>query len=183
MSDTVSAGINEFSVSNGDKWEYRGLLGYIDTVYIIGGGHVGQALAYTLEGLPFHPVIIDERERFVFEDPISCRWITCPYSSAHSFVAEGDRSWAVIMTPFHKADAEVLENLAGRNLRYVGMMASSSKRASIYSELLQKGVSREFLDSVHCPVGIPIGSRTPTVIAISIAAQLLGIRSCKSSLL
>ncbi len=139
---------------------------------------MGQALVHLLQGLSWNPVIIDERERDSFEDPPSCRWITTPYKEAHSYIPEGCHSWAVIMTPFHRADAEVLEDLSSKNLKYVGMMASSSKKAKIYSELVQRGVHEGFLNSICCPIGIPIGSRTPGEIAISIAAQLIDVRSC-----
>lgn len=175
VSDSSTHETDEFSMTGIDDWEYTGPLGYRDTVYIIGGGHVGQALANLLQGLSWNPVIIDERERDSFEEPPPCIWITAPYCEAHSCIPDGYRNWAVIMTPFHRADAEVLGSLAGKNLKYVGMMASSSKKAKIFEELVQSGISEEYLNSVHCPVGLSIGSRTPEEIAVSIAAQLISI--------
>ncbi len=176
VSDSTSSETHFLTETGG--WSYTGPLGSPDTVYIFGGGHVGQALVRLLPELGFNSVIIDERERDSFENPPSCRWITAPFNEAYSFIREGRHSWAVIMTPFHEADAEVLHSLAGIELRYVGMMASSTKKTKIYSELMRKGVTEEFLDEVHCPIGIPVGSRTPPEIAISIAAQLLRVRSC-----
>jgi xanthine dehydrogenase accessory factor len=80
------------------------------------------------------------------------------------------------MTPGHAADSRVLESLSGKKLRYIGMMASESKRKTIFQRLLQNGVPALFLESIHCPVGISIGSRTPREIAVSIAAQLISLR-------
>ncbi len=177
VTDSPAQETDEFLMTGVDDWEYTGPLGYRDTAFIIGGGHVGQSLANLLQGLSWNPVIIDERERNSFENPPSCRWITAPCSEAHSCIPDGCRSWAVIMTPFHTADAAVLESLAGKNLKYVGMMASSSKKAKIYSELLLKGVPEDYLDSVRCPIGMAIGSRTPEEIAVSIAAQLIEIKN------
>ncbi len=174
-SDSTVQKAGEFTMISENDWKYTGPFGIPDTVYIIGGGHVGQALARLLEGLSFHPVVIDERERNSFENPPSCRWITAPFTEAHSYIPESHQSWAVIMTPLHRADAEVLGSLAGKKLAYVGMMASSSKKAKIYSELLRKGVPEDYLDSVRCPIGMAIGSRTPQEIAVSIAAQLIEI--------
>ena len=175
VSDSPAQETDEFSMSGENDWEYTGPLGYRNTAFVIGGGHVGQALANLLLGLSWSPVIIDERERDSFENPPSCRWITAPYSEAHSCIPDGSHSWAFIMTPFHRADAAVLESLAGKNLKYVGMMASTSKKAKIFEELSQKGISEDFLESVYCPVGLSIGSRTPEEIAVSIAAQLIKI--------
>ncbi len=178
VSDSSIQETHEFSMIGENSWKYAGPLGFRDTVHVIGGGHVGQALVHLLQGLSFHPVIIDERERNSFEDPPSCRWITASYSEAHSYIHEGSHSWAIIMTPFHRVDAEVLESLARKNLKYVGMMASSSKKTKIYSELMQRGVPEDFLNSVYCPIGISIGSHTPVEIAVSIAAQLIKVKSC-----
>ena len=177
VSDSSAQETHDFSITEGDNWEYAGPLGLRDTVYIIGGGHVGQAIADLLRGLSWSAVIIDERESDSFENPPACRWITAPYSEAHTCIPDGYHNWAVIMTPFHRADAQVLASLAHKNLKYVGMMASSSKKAKIFAELMQEGVSEDFLNSVHCPIGIPIGSRTPEEIAVSIAAQLIEVRS------
>ncbi|MEN8208454.1 MAG: XdhC family protein [Candidatus Fermentibacteria bacterium] len=179
VSDFSAQETDHFSMTGMNDWEYRGTLGIQDTVYVIGGGHVGRELVNLLQRLSFHSVIIDERRRDSFEDPASCRWITAPYSEAHSYIPDGCRSWVVIMTPFHGADAEVLKSLCAKNLKYVGMMASSSKKSKIYSELIHSGVSEEFLNSVYCPVGFSIGSRTPGEIAVSIAAQLIKVRSVK----
>ena len=183
VTDSSKHETHDFSTTDGNNWEYSGPLGLRDTVYVIGGGHVGQAIAHLLQGLSFQPVIIDQRERDSFENAPRCRWITAPYEEAHSYILEGNHSYAVIMTPFHSADAEVLESLAGKDLKYVGMMASDSKKTKIYSDLLQKGIPENFLESVHCPIGISIGSRTPNEIAVSIAAQLIGVRSCIRTLL
>jgi len=177
VSDSSIQETHDFSMTGRNNWEYTGPLGFRDTVYVIGGGHVGQALVKLLQGLSWSPVIIDERERDSFEDPPSCRWITAPYSEAHNYIPNGYHNWAVIMTPFHRADAEALESLSRKNLKYVGMMASSSKKAEIYSELTLRGVPEDFLNSVHCPIGFSIGSRTPGEIAVSIAAQLIAVRS------
>ena len=146
-------------------------------MYIVGGGHVGRALAAVLPGISFRPVIIDSREVSFMHHPPGCTWITAPFSEAHLHMEPGKNSWAVIMTPEHLADASVLGSLSGLGLRYVGLMASRRKKETIFSLLAGEGVPEAFLDSVHCPVGIPIGSRTPEEIAVSVAAELVGVRS------
>ncbi|OPL19412.1 MAG: hypothetical protein AVO35_11045 [Candidatus Aegiribacteria sp. MLS_C] len=162
---------------NGDEWEYSGPFGIPDTVYIIGGGHVGGALARLLDGLPFVPVILDPRDRDYLGDPPPCRWIVSEWLNAYEHVPPGERSWVAVMTPGHDHDAGVLRSLFGMELRYLGLMAGRSTKEEIYSRLIEEGVSEEFLRGIHCPIGLPIGSRTPCEIAVSIAAELVGIRS------
>ena len=177
ISESSSEDIHRFSLHDDDNWEYTGPLGLRDTVHIVGGGHVGRSLARLLEGLSFQTVIIDQRDRDSFENPPNCRWIVAPFEEAYKHIPDGARNWAIIMTPFHSSDAEVLKKLAGKALKYVGMMASSSKRKKIFSDLQREGISEEYLRSVHCPIGISIGSRTPEEIAVSIAAELIKIRN------
>ena len=50
----------------------------------------------------------------------------------------------------------------------------------VREKLEAQGFTGEQLDSVYAPIGIEIGSETPAEIAISIAAQLIQIRSAKT---
>jgi xanthine dehydrogenase accessory factor len=47
---------------------------------------------------------------------------------------------------------------------------------SVYQALELEGVPREAFERVHAPVGLEIGPHTPEEIAISIAAELIGVR-------
>ncbi len=165
---------HSFTSTDAEYWEYEGPLGLSDTVYIIGGGHVGRALAGLLVKLPFKPVILDER-KFQPGSSLPCKWIEVPFIDSHKFIQKGNHSWAVIMTPSHSADAAVLKSLSGTDLRYIGLMASRSKKEKLFKDLAEAGVSEDFLDSVHSPIGLPIGSRTPDEIAVSIAAELISL--------
>ena len=68
VSESAIQETHDFSMTDGSSWEYTGPLGFTDTVYIIGGGHVEPALVHLLRGLSWHLVIIDEREMDSFED-------------------------------------------------------------------------------------------------------------------
>jgi xanthine dehydrogenase accessory factor len=170
--------VTDFSfveTGSGD-WEFTGPFGLCDVLYIIGGGHVGRAVADLARRLQFRTLILDERENPPDELP-GVEWITCPYRNSADLIPDGANSWVVIMTPDHAADSEVLESLQEKRVRYIGMMASESKRKTIFNRLLDRGVSRDYLDNIYSPIGIPIHSRTPMEIAVSIAAQLIRVRS------
>jgi len=164
-----------FVLSECDDWSFSAMLGLEDTVYIIGGGHVGQALAELLVRLPFRPVVIDSREAPSQNLPFE--WVRAEFGQACSHIPEGDHSWAVVMTPMHSADLEVLNSLTDMHLKYVGLMASSAKRETIFQRLRETGVSDEWLESVRSPIGLSIGAKSPWEIAVSVAAELL---SCKN---
>ena len=90
---------------------------------------------------------------------------------------EGDNVYVVIMTFAHKDDRRVLKRLLNKKIKYLGMMGSEEKVASIFSKLKEKGISQKELDWVDSPIGLPISSQTPDEIAISIAAKIISVKN------
>ena len=62
---------------------------------------------------------------------------------------------------------------------YIGMIGSRAKVAAVKDSLAAAGFAREVLDGVCAPIGLPIGGQTPAEIAVSIAAQLVQVRSSR----
>jgi xanthine dehydrogenase accessory factor len=53
----------------------------------------------------------------------------------------------------------------------------SRRKTALIAELLRsEGVPEERLASIHAPVGLDLGGRTPAEIAVSIVAQILQLR-------
>jgi len=167
----------QFDFVDETKWSYEENIEPGDTVYIIGGGHVGLALSRVLATLDFHTVVIDNRENLdTMERNIHAdRKIISDYDKIDKIVNSGVHSFAVIMTFGHSADELVLTKLIDKNLKYLGMMASRAKRVKIYENLESKGVASELLEKVYSPIGIKIKSDTPEEIAISIAAEIIKV--------
>ncbi|MFC2144592.1 XdhC family protein [Acidobacteriota bacterium] len=169
---------HSFSSQNG-SWEYVGPIGLEDTLYIIGGGHVGLALSRVMSTLPFRIVVLDNREdlptmaanQWAHEQQV----ISIDDVGAH--VEEGDRSWVVIMTFGHAHDRTVLEGLLGRKYAYLGLMGSKAKVRQMFTSMVADGTPEAALEGVRAPVGISIGSHTPEEIAISIAAEIVALRN------
>ena len=145
-------------------------------LYIFGAGHVGHALCHVLRDTPFTLHLIDEREEWVHSKAVSpsvlrhqMSWQeftqTIPWDTKKTYIA--------IMTPHHKFDQHIVERVVPQKTRYVGLMGSVNKWTSIKQQLLEKGIKQSDLDRVHCPIGLPIGGKSPPEIAISIASELL----------
>jgi xanthine dehydrogenase accessory factor len=56
------------------------------------------------------------------------------------------------------------------------MIASRRKRELMFRSREGEGVTAEALARVYSPIGLAIGAKTPAEIAVSIAAQLVGVR-------
>jgi len=169
---------HSFSQGEG-SWSYGGPIGLEDTLYIVGGGHVGLALSRVMATLPFRIVVLDNRKDL--PTMAANRWAheqkVIPFDDIGAHVGEGDRSWVVIMTFGHSHDRQVLEGLLGRNYAYLGLMGSKAKVRQMYTAMVADGAPEADLEEVRAPVGMSIGSHTPEEIAVSIAAEIIAIRN------
>lgn len=160
-------------------FRFATILGRLDTLTIVGGGHCALALSRVMATLPFRIVVVDDRPELPtlaanrFADEIR----TVDYSELAAHVPEGDRSWVVVMTFGHAHDETALRALAGHRVRYLGLMGSAAKVTQMFAAMRADGVPADFLASVHAPVGVPIGSHTPEEIAVSIAAEIIRERN------
>jgi xanthine dehydrogenase accessory factor len=172
---------HSFSQSD-DFWEYTGPIGLEDTLYIIGGGHVALALSRVVATLPFRIVVLDNRQDLPTMAANSWAHVrhVVDYDLIGDHVAEGDRSWVVIMTFGHAHDRQVLEGLLGKELAYLGLMGSQAKVRQMFAAMVDSGIPEALLEKVKAPLGVPIGSHTPEEIAVSVAAEIIAIRNRSS---
>jgi xanthine dehydrogenase accessory factor len=146
---------------------------------IVGGGHVGQAVADLATPLDFEVWVVDDRADVVSEArfPKAERRIAGPVDQVLPSLPIDQDTYCLIVTRGHNHDEEALFHLVDRGARYVGLIGSRRKIRLIFDDLLEKGVSREALERVYAPLGIDIGSQTVPEIAVSIAAELVAHRN------
>ncbi|MFC2160942.1 XdhC family protein [Acidobacteriota bacterium] len=147
---------------------------------IAGAGHIGQALAHLGTLLNFDVTVIDDRaeyantERFPQTDNILVGDIG---PTVKSFPISSD-TFIVIVTRGHRYDAKVLKNCISSSAAYVGVIGSRRKIALLKEKFLTEGwATQEEMNRVHAPIGLEINSKTVEEIAVSIAAQLVLVRS------
>lgn len=152
------------------------------TVFICGAGHVGTALAPVAMGVGFDVVVIDDREEFADPDRFpGCRVVLSPFDRSLENAGVGENAYVVIVTRGHVHDMNVLEQALRTPARYIGLMASRSKRARIFSALRDAGFSEADLGRVHSPIGLEIGAEAPAELAISIVAEMIKVRAGESA--
>lgn len=83
--------------------------------------------------------------------------------------------YVVVLTKGTK-DIQVLEEISKHRVKYVGLLASRKRVKMDFDELAGKGVAKEFLSSLHAPVGTDIGAVTPGEISISIISEIISVR-------
>ena len=167
-------------IKDENKWSFTEQMGFKNFLYIFGAGHVSLAVSRLFKQLGFHITVFDNRDRHLttFKNNSfahSKRIIN--YNEAAKYAPEGDNIYVIIVTYAHKNDSKVLQQLINKKIKYLGMMGSDKKIASVFKKLENEGVTRNRLNWVDAPIGLPINSQTPDEIAVSIAAKIISVKS------
>ncbi len=145
-------------------------------VLLCGGGHVAQALARQLRELGYAHVIVDARPEVATREQFPGAAEIRHEAPPACIGARGlsGFSHVIIFTHDHALDRETLLAVARTGFAgYVGLIGSACKWAATRQALREGGVTEDWIARVHCPIGLPIGARTPAEIAVSIAAELV----------
>jgi xanthine dehydrogenase accessory factor len=148
------------------------------TLLIIGAGHIGQALASLGNWLGYRIAVIDERATLVDSDhfPDADALLCGPLDEQLRTFRLTETTYAVIVTPHHSPDEELLAVLAEHEVAYVGLLGSHRRTSGTFRRACDMGVPDAFLQRVHTPVGIDIHAETPREIAVSILAEIIQVR-------
>jgi xanthine dehydrogenase accessory factor len=85
--------------------------------------------------------------------------------------------YVALVSHGYRTDGIILRQLIRRKYRYLGMLGSAAKVERLFAEMKNEGFTDAELARVHAPIGIPIHSRTPEEIAVSIAAEIIGVKN------
>lgn len=167
-------------IKNDNKWCITEQLGYNKFLYIFGAGHVSVAVSMLFQQLGFHITVFDNRDKqlttFKHNSYANSKKII-DYNKSAEYVPDGNNIYVVIMTFACKSDGKVLKHLAGKKIKYLGMMGSQKKVDTVFKKLKVKGISKENLNFVDSPIGLPINSQTPMEIAVSLAAKVIRVKN------
>lgn len=149
---------------------------------VVGGGHVGQAFVAIGVTLGFQVIVIDERpefaqpSRFPGADQVLCG----DYATTLTALPEYANTYYVLVTPGHRMDRESASVCLRKPHEYVGMIGSRGKVATVNKALAADGFTDAEIADLHAPIGLDIGGREPAEIAVSIAAEVIQVRSSKA---
>lgn len=146
-------------------------------LYIIGSGHVGRVM-YELGILnQFNTTMIDNRKEYLQKEdfPDAIQFHYGDYPQTIQKVEFQSPAYVVIMTQSHELDRIVLEECLRKKTKYtyLAMIASKKKAHEIKENLKKRKIPQKRLDIVHSPAGLPIGSKRPSEIAVSIMAEII----------
>ncbi|MEP5341841.1 MAG: XdhC family protein [Algibacter sp.] len=102
----------------------------------------------------------------------------CAITAETMDVSQIDNHTAIVLMTHNFAnDLRFMVALKDTNPNYIGVLGPSRRREDLLSQLLEycPDIEDEFLNIIHGPAGINIGSETPQEIAVSIVAEILSV--------
>jgi xanthine dehydrogenase accessory factor len=88
----------------------------------------------------------------------------------------GISSALVMLSHDPKVDAPALAAALSRRIGYVGAMGSRRTQTRREERLAELGVPAGDIERIHRPIGLDLGGRRPTEIAMAICAEILAVR-------
>lgn len=162
-----------------ESWSYRLPMNAPPRIAIVGGGHVGLALSRTMHQLGFHVQQLDHREDL--NTMAANAWAherqVVDFTRIDEVIPDDPELYIVLVSHGYRTDEVALRRLLRRRWRYLGMLGSKAKVEAMFAGMRADGFTEQDLSRVHAPIGLPINSRTPEEIAVSIAAQIIGVKN------
>ncbi len=148
-------------------------------VVVIGGGHVGKAVAHLAKWMGFRVAVSDDREEFCTPEmnPDAEEFFPVPMADLPKHLKINRQTYLVLTTRGAVVDIPGLPALLESKAAYIGIIGSKRRWATTVKGLKEKGVSEEALARVHSPIGLEIQAETPEEIAVSIMAEILMVKN------
>ena len=146
---------------------------------IVGQGgkdDVEAALVHLAKTLGFDTLVVDPNPSL--PDPPH-ELVTASEVDVHR-LGLSRHDYVVVLTKGER-DAAVLEALSKAPIRFVGLMASRHRVKQDVDELRRRGVPEEFVTSLHAPIGLDIGAKTPEELAVAILGEVIATKYGKST--
>ncbi|MBL7954026.1 MAG: XdhC family protein [Flavobacteriales bacterium] len=162
-----------------DEWCYYEVLRDQPRIAIVGAGHVSLALSQQMDLLGFHVTVYDDRNGLHtwHANTFAQQKHVVDYACMIEHLPDDPELYVVIASVGYRTDDLILRQLIHNRYRYLGLLGSAEKVRVLFEAMRKDGFPEQVLQRVHAPIGLPIHSRTPEEIAVSIAAEIVRVKN------
>lgn len=149
------------------------------SLIVIGGGHVGQAVAELGKWMGMRVILSDDRAEYANEDVVRGLdgYVVCAPSDIVDHVAINHMTYVAAVTRGLPVDLKLIPALLKTDAAYIGLIGSRRRWEITARELMKSGaVQANELARVHAPIGLELEAETPKEIALSILAEIVMVR-------
>lgn len=142
---------------------------------IIGGGHIGKALAVIGGLCGFSVEVVDDRAEYANEErfPEADRITQGRFDEVLRGYPIDTNTYIVCVTRGHRHDETSLRLVVDSPAAYVGMIGSKRRVGAVLQHLVEDGAHPEHVARVRTPIGLDIGAETPEEIGVAIMAEII----------
>lgn len=154
-------------------------IGSAPMLLVIGGGHVGKALAELGKWAGYRTVISDDRPEYCHPEylPGMDDYIVAPPADVVEHVAINRQTYIAAVTRGLPIDIHLIPALLRTDAPYIGLIGSRRRWAITVKALKDEaGLSEAELARVRAPIGLELEAETPKEIALSILAEIVMVR-------
>jgi xanthine dehydrogenase accessory factor len=154
-------------------------IGLSPMLLVIGGGHVGKALAELGKWMGYRVILSDDRQAFCNPEYVAGLdgYIVCPPEDVPQHVTIDERTYIAAVTRGLPVDVHLIPRLLETSAAYVGLIGSRRRWALTVKTLREEqGIVSSQLDRIYAPIGLELQAETPQEIALSIMAQITMLR-------
>ena len=146
---------------------------------VIGGGHVGKALAHLAHWLGFRVGVSDDRPEFSTPEanPDADFFVPVPMAEVPSKISITPYTYIVLPTRNMAIDVKGLPVLLESKAAYIGLIGSRRRWLLTKKTLVEAGVPEEKVNRINAPMGLELKAETPEEIAVSIMAEIIMLRN------
>lgn len=145
------------------------------TVYVIGAGHVGKAVAALAHWLGYRVIVADDREELASPEHVPEADLYLPGALPAALAQQpiNRSTFVVLLTRNVLIDREILPAILESPAPYIGIIGSRRRWEHTKELLREDGVDEALFARVQSPVGLELAAETPEEIAVSIMAQII----------
>jgi xanthine dehydrogenase accessory factor len=174
LTQRFSSGLSGAVDENGDV--FARIYAPAPRLLIVGAVHVAQSLAPMATIAGFDVTIIDPRRAFVAAGRFADVTLTDEWPDEAMQRLMPDAQTAVVtLTHDPKLDDPALDVALRSPAFYIGSLGSTRTHAKRVERLTELGLSDQ-VERIHAPVGLDLGGRLPSEIAVSILAEIIRVR-------
>ena len=143
-------------------------------VIVVGAVHIAQYIVEFTKNLNFEIILIDPRKFFATEERFPKTMIVNKWPDEAFNEIKTDSNTALIsLTHNPKIDDPALIHAIKKSFYYIGALGSQNTHSDRCERLKKLGFDKNEINTIHGPIGIKLGGKSPPEIALSIIAQLI----------
>jgi xanthine dehydrogenase accessory factor len=150
-----------------------------EKIIVVGGGHVGKAVAHLAKWMGFRVAVSDDRTEFCTPEmnPDADEFYPVEMAELPKHVNINRQTYLILTTRGASTDIPGLPALLETRAAFIGVIGSKRRWATTIKGMKESGLDDAKIARIHSPMGLELNAETPEEIAVSIMAEIIMLRN------